>query len=109
MTTKIPAVKGTGQESQNTTGTTDDVEDVHQTLPQPDLSNIANSDLSPGTNLSVVDCKEQDDANADTQPLVADSDPPTARRYPRQGFFQDFAQGGVKMTYYNIVGGGAKT
>ena len=87
MTTKTPAVKGTRQESQNTTGTTDDVEDARQILPQPDLSNVADSDLSLGTNLQVVDCEEQNDddnADADTQPLVADSDPPTARRYPRR-------------------------
>ena len=60
---------------------------MRQILPQPDLSNVADSDLSPGTNLQVVDCEEQDDddnADADTQPLVTDSDPPTARRYPRR-------------------------
>ena len=84
MITKTHAVKGTRQESQNATGTTEDVENVRQTLPQPDLSNTADSDLSPGTSLQVVDCEEQDDdddADADTQPLVEDSDPLTARRY----------------------------
>lgn len=55
-----------------------------QTPSQLDLriTNTADSDLPPGKNLRIVDCEEQDD-DADTQPVVEDLDPPTARRYPR--------------------------